>query len=52
MTLNVEALARVQAEILKARGLAAETPDSRLRNALLLLADAAEQKARQLDKDN
>jgi hypothetical protein len=51
MTLNVEALARVQAEILKARGLAAETPDSRLRNALLLLADAAEQKApRKIDR--
>jgi hypothetical protein len=52
MTLNVDALARLQAEILKTRDFAAETPDSRLRNALLLLAEAAEQKGRQLDKEN
>jgi hypothetical protein len=47
---EVEALARVQAEIIKCRRQAAETPNPALRNALLLLAQAAEQRAREFDR--
>jgi hypothetical protein len=46
----IAALERVQAEILKARRMAAETPDPALRNALLWLTETAEQRAREFDK--
>jgi hypothetical protein len=45
-----EALARVQAEIIRCRREAAGTPNPALRNALLLLAQAAEQRARDFDR--
>ena len=47
----VEALAGVQAEIIKARRLAAATTDPALRRQLLLLANEIEERARELDRE-
>ena len=47
----VEALAGVQAEIIKARRLAAATTDLALRRQLLLLANEIEERARELDRE-
>ena len=51
MSDNITALAAIQGKILRTRQLAAATADSRKKKALLAIADAIEQRARQLDEE-
>ncbi|MHB0770294.1 hypothetical protein [Bradyrhizobium sp. 5.13L] len=51
MSDSITALAAIQGKILRTRQLAAETANSRKKKALLAIADAIEQRARQLDEE-